>query len=283
MNSHNMDVEIDLGAQVAIVVGGGRGIGQAMALALARAGAAVAVVARSEDQLAQTVARVEEAGGQAIAFTADVTDQQATEEMARSVEQRLGPVDLLVNNAGGETPMGPLWETEPDEWWRGIDVQLRGPFLCTRAILPGMVARRRGRIVTTASSAGLGPWRYASSYAISKCAVIRFSENLAAETKEHGIGVFAISPGFVRTAMTESVARSSDDEKWFGGFFRKSLEAGQDVPPERAADLVVLLASGRADALSGCLIRVGFDDPFEMMKRAEEIQRDELYTLRLRT
>jgi NAD(P)-dependent dehydrogenase (short-subunit alcohol dehydrogenase family) len=283
MNSNNMDVEIDLGGQVAIVTGGGRGIGQAMALALARAGAAVAVVARSEDQLAQTVALVEEAGGQAIAFTADVTDQQATEEMARTVEQRLGPVDLLVNNAGAPAPAGPLWETEPEEWWKCIDVNLRGPFLCSRAVLPGMVARHRGRIVTTASNSGLAPGPYVSAYAISKCAAIRFSENLAAETKEHGISVFAISPGLVRTAMTESIARSPDDEKWFGGFFGKSFAAGHDVPPERAADLVVLLASGQADALSGCYIGVGSEDPFDMMQRAEEIQQDELYTLRLRT
>jgi len=281
VNSNDTYQEIDLSDQVAIVTGGGRGIGRAIALALAKAGAAVAVVARSTDQLAQTVASVERAGGRAIAVTADVTDQQATEQMAREVEQQLGPVDLLVNNAGAPTPLGPLWETDPDEWWRCIDVNLRGPFLCSRAVLPGMVARRRGWIITTASSAGLGPWPYAAAYAIGKCAVIRFSENLAAETKEHGIGVFSIHPGFVRTAMVEAIARSPEDEKWFGGWARKSLAAGHDVPSERAANLVVLLASGQADALSGCYIEVG-DDVAGMVLRAEEVQRDELYTLRLR-
>jgi NAD(P)-dependent dehydrogenase (short-subunit alcohol dehydrogenase family) len=282
MSSSNMHLEIDLGAQVAIVTGGGRGIGRAMALALAKSGAAVAVVARSTDQLAQTVALVEGAGRRAIPITADVTDQQATEQMAREVEQQLGPVDLLVNNAGAPTSAGPLWETDPDEWWRCIDVNLRGPFLCSRAVLPGMVARRRGRIITTASGAGLGPWPYVAAYAIGKCAAIRFSENLAAETKEHGISVFSISPGFVRTGMVEAIAGSSEDEKWLGGFFRRSLAAGHDVPPERAANLVVLLASGQADSLSGCYIGVG-DDVAEMVRRAEEIQQDELYTLRLRT
>ncbi len=145
-----------------------------------------------------------------------------------------------------------------------------------------MVARRRGRIVTTASAAGLGPWPNVSAYAISKCAVMRFSESLAAETKEHGISALSINPGFVRTAMVEATAESSDDEKWLGGFFRKSFAAGYDVPPERAANLVVFLASGQADALSGCYIGVD-DDVAEMVRRAEEIQRDELYTLRLRT
>ena len=282
MNRNDGYQEIDLSDQVAIVTGGGRGIGRAIALALAKAGAAVAVVARSTDQLAQTVALVERAGGRAIAVTADVTDQQATEQMAREVEQQFGLVDLLVNNAGAPTPFGPLWETDPNEWWRCIDVNLRGPFLCSRAVLPGMVARRRGRIITTASSAGLGPWPYVTAYAIGKCAAICFSENLAAETKEHGISVFSIHPGFVRTGMVEAKAGSPEDEKWLAGFFRKSLAAGYDVPPERAANLVVLLASGQADALSGCYIEVG-DDVAGMVLRAEEVQRDELYTLRLRT
>ena len=219
MSSSNTRLEADLGAQVTIVTGGGRGIGRAIALALAKAGAAVAVVTRSTDQLAQTVALIEGVGGRALAITADVTDQKATEKMAREVDQRLGPVDPLVNNAGAPTPLGPSWETDPSAWWRCIDVNLRGPFLCSRAVMQGMVARRRGRIITTASSAGLGPWPYVSPYAIGKCAVIRFSENLATETKQHGIGVFAISPGLVRTAMVKAKAGSLEDEKWLGGFF----------------------------------------------------------------
>lgn len=279
--SENSPSEIDLGGQVAIVTGGGRGIGRAIAQGLARAGAAVAVIARTADQLDGTVALIEEAGGRAAAFPADVTDQQAIEGVVAQMEERLGPVDLLVNNAGAPTPFGPLWEIDPEAWWRCIDVNLRGPFLCSRAVLPGMVARRRGRIVTTASSAGLEPWTHASAYAIGKSAVIRFSENLAAETREHGISAFSIHPGFVRTAMVEAGAGPEDD-KWLGGFFRESLEAGDFVPPKRAADLVVLLASGRADALSGCYITV-HDDLAEMTRCAEEIQEEALYTLQLRT
>ena len=282
MSSNNTVPEIDLGGQVAIVTGGGRGIGRAMALGLARAGAAVAVVARSTDQLTRTVSLVQEAGGCAIAITADVTDQLATEQMARQVEEQLGPINLLVNNAGAPAPIGPLWEADPVEWWRCVDVNLHGPFLCSRAVLPGMVSRRSGRIVTTASSSGLEPGPYVSAYAISKCAAIRFSENLAAETKDHGIYAFAISPGLVRTAMTETIARSPDDEKWFGGFFEQSLAAGDDVPPERAAELVVFLASGQADTLSGCYLGVN-DDVENMVQRSQEIQQDALYTLRFRT
>jgi NAD(P)-dependent dehydrogenase (short-subunit alcohol dehydrogenase family) len=227
------------------------------------------------------VALIEESGGRAAAFAADVTDQQAIERVVARVKEQLGPVDLLVNNAGAGAPAGPLWEIDPDGWWRCIDINLRGPFLCSRAVLPGMVVRHRGRIITTASGAGLGPWPYAAAYAIGKCAVIRLSENLAAEVKEHGISVFALNPGGVRTAMWEAVAADPGDEKWLGGMFRRLLEDGAGGPPERPADLVVLLASGQADALSGCVISVD-DDVAGMVQRAEEIQRDELYTLRLR-
>lgn len=206
MSKNGLYQDIDLGGQVAIVTGGGPGIGRAIALALARAGAAVAVVARSSDQLAETVSLIEGAGGRAISSPADVTDEQAIEQMVNGVERQLGPVDVLVNNAGVLGPIGPIWQIDAAEWWRCIDINLRGPFLCSRAVLPGMIARRRGRIITTASGGGLGPSPY-GAYGISKAAVMRLSENLAAETREHGVSVFAIHPTFVRTAMSDDRGR----------------------------------------------------------------------------
>ena len=285
MSSNDNHQEIDLGGQVAIVTGGGRGIGRAIAQALARAGAAVAVVARSEDQLVETVALIAGAGGCAIPLRADVTDQTAVGRAVAETEEQLGPVDLLVNNAGHGGQVAPVWEVEPDVWWRCMDVNVRGPFLCARAVLPGMIARCRGRIINVSSGAALGPGPYASAYFVSKAAVTRLGESLAAETKEHGISVFNIRPGFVRTALTEATAASPGDERWRGGKVRKALTEGipfAEVPPERAARLVLILASGKADALSGCLIGIE-DDVHEMVSRAEEIRQKELYTLRLRT
>jgi NAD(P)-dependent dehydrogenase (short-subunit alcohol dehydrogenase family) len=281
VNSSDTRQETDLGGQVAIVTGGGRGIGRAIALALARVGAAVAVVARSSDQLAETVSLIEGAGERAISFPADVTDEQATDQMADDVKRQLGPVDLLVNNAGIIGPIGPVWEADADEWWECIVVNLRGPFLCARAVLPHMVARHSGRIINVSSGGGLGASPY-GSYGISKCALTRFSENLAVETKEHGISVFAIHPTFVRTAMTEGAAELPGDDKWLGGLFRRNLAEERGAPPERAAELVLLLASGRADALSGRFISVRYDLA-DMIARSEAIRENDLYTLRLRT
>ena len=99
--------------------------------------------------------------------------------MAREVEQQLGSVDVLVNNAGVFGPVGPIWETDADEWWHSMDVNLRGPWLCSQAVLPSMIARGRGCIISTASSAGLRGTPYGSAYVLSKTAIIRLSEILA--------------------------------------------------------------------------------------------------------
>jgi NAD(P)-dependent dehydrogenase (short-subunit alcohol dehydrogenase family) len=115
----------ELLGQVAIVTGGGRGLGQAIAQSLAEAGARVVVAARSAAQLAETVALIEQQGGQALAFEMDVTDQETVQRVVAAVEQTLGPVDLLVNNAGVATPFGPIWEVDADEWWRCLDINLR--------------------------------------------------------------------------------------------------------------------------------------------------------------
>jgi NAD(P)-dependent dehydrogenase (short-subunit alcohol dehydrogenase family) len=244
-----------------------------MALELAKAGAAVAVVARSEDQLTETVALIEDEGGRALALPADVTDQQSVERAVAETERQLGPVDLLVNNAGHGGQVGPVWEVEPDEWWRCVEVNLRGPFLCARAVLPGMIARRRGRIIITSSLAGTGPWPYMSAYAIGKAAVTRLTENLAAETRAHGICVLALNPGSVRTAMWEPLFLSDEAEKYLPNMYKYVSQGVSGATPERAAQLVLFLASGQADVLSGCLISVD-DDLAEMVRRAKEIEQD---------
>ncbi len=280
MNENITNENIDLTGQVAIVTGGGRGIGRAVALALAKAGAKVAVSARTTEQLAETVALIEEAGGRGLAMPTDVTDQKAVERMVSQVEEQFGPIDLLVNNAGHEGQIGPFWEVDPDTWWRCIGVNLRGPYLCARAVVTGMIARHSGRIINTASHTGTIQWAHCSDYSVSKAALIRFSENIAAETKEHGISIFAIHPGGVKTEMTKTQFLSESARKWFPMIYDIASKDKPGQPPERAANLVVLLASGKADALSGCYITID-DDVEEMVQRAEEIQEKQLYTLRL--
>jgi len=255
----------------ALVTGGGRGIGQGIAIGLVKAGMRVAVIARSADQLAETVAL---AGGDTLAVTADVADPPAVRAMVAEVKRRLGPVDLLVNNAGVAGPYGPLWESDPDAWWRSIEVNLRGPYLCCREVLPGMIARRSGRIVNVASGAGVFAIPEMSAYVTGKTALVRLSEQLALEAAPYGVKVFPIRPGVVRTAMAEEGRRRMP-------FLQKMLDDGLDVTPQVVADLVLFLASGKADALSGRLFYVN-DDGEAMVRQAERIEREELYLLRLR-
>jgi len=270
----------ELRNQVTIVTGAGRGLGRAISVALAQAGAAVGVVARSEAQIAETAGAVKQAGGEPLAVIADVSDSAAVERAVRQVEGALGPVDLLVNNAATPGPLGPMWEADADDWWHSFEVNLRGPFLCSRAVLPAMIARRRGRIINLATSAATVAVVHMGAYVIAKTALIRFTENLAAELVNSGVSVFAIDPGTVRTAMSQHLLESEAGKKWLP-WFRKLFDQGRDVPPEKAAELVVHLASGRADALAGRFLGVADDLP-KLLEQLEEVKRSALYTLRVR-
>jgi NAD(P)-dependent dehydrogenase (short-subunit alcohol dehydrogenase family) len=273
-------MENPLVGKVAIVTGGGRGLGKAFALALAERGAKVALTARSADQVEQTVTTITERGGQAIGLAGDVTDPDAVSELVGKAESEFGPVDLLINNAGVATPIGPVARTDADDWWRAIEINLRGPFLYTRAVIRPMMTRKQGRIINVASGAGTMTIPFLSSYCTSKAALIRFTDILAAEVKDAGISVFAIEPGTVRTTMAEGVLQSEEGKKWLP-WFERIFEAGQDVPPDHAVQLVLFLASGKADALSGRFIDVREDIP-ALVESAEKIALDDLYTLRLR-
>lgn len=270
----------NLKGQVVIVTGGGRGIGRTIAQRLAAAGAAVAVVGRSMRHLEENVLHIQRMGGQATAIAADVTDRAAMERVVYETEQRLGAVDVLVNNAAVADTAGPVSTTDPDAWWREVEVNLRGPFLCARAVLPGMLARKQGRIINVVSGAGLWPIPYITSYVTSKAALVRLTDCLAAEVKADGVAVFAVNPGAVRTDMTERALHSDEGKKWTP-WLLEMFAAGQDVPPDCAADLVTFLASGQANSLSGCYISVEDDVP-DMILRAEQIQHEDLHKMRLR-
>lgn len=268
-----------LHGQVAVVTGSGRGIGRAIAEELAAHGATVAVLARTEREVADTVRRIEQAGGKARALVADATDPARVERAFAEVERSLGPIDLLVNGVGALGPLGPFWTVDLGAWWQAVEVVLRSHVLCTRAVLPAMITRRRGRIVNVASGAGAMVIPYFSSYNTAKTALLRFTECVAVEAAPHAVSVFAIGPGTVRTAMSEEALDSPDGRRWLP-WFRRVFEGGFDVPPERAARLAALLASGRADALSGRFLRIS-DDVEAILARLDDVRRDKLYTLRV--
>lgn len=272
--------ERKLVGRVAVVTGGGRGLGRELARRLAAEGAQVAVAARSADQLDETVQLIEDAGEHATAFTVDVSDAEAVQHMIAMVERDAGPVDLLVNNAAVISPLGPVWEVAAEEWWRLLEINLFGTFLCARAVLGGMTRRGHGRIVNVASGAGIESPPFLSAYVASKAAVIRLSEELATETERHGVAVFAIDPGWMSTSMTAYLADSDHGMRWTPSA-RLLFGTEAHVPPSRAADLVVTLATGQADRLTGRYLTV-WDDMDDLVGRADDIRRDDLLRVRLR-
>ncbi|HET9284318.1 MAG TPA: SDR family oxidoreductase [Candidatus Angelobacter sp.] len=270
---------ISLSGQTAVVTGGSRGIGRAIALKLAAAGARIAVLARSVRELAETVSMIQQAGGVAQAVPTDVSSAEAVHKAFQGIEQSLGPVDLLVNNAAAIKPFGPFWETDMEEWWRTMEVNVRGPLLCSQCVLPGMVARRRGRIINIVSGAGAVTTPYYTAYVTSKAALIRFTECVALEAREHGVALFSVSPGTVRTAMTEYSLTSPEGQKWLP-WFRRIFDENINVPAERPAELVLELASGRVDALSGRMVSI-YDDLNAMLANAAKIEKQNLYALKM--
>jgi NAD(P)-dependent dehydrogenase (short-subunit alcohol dehydrogenase family) len=262
-----------LDGQVAIITGGGGIIGRAITRELARAGMKVAVVGRSAEPLREAVQLIRSTGGSAAAYMADVTDFDAVQRAVESVTRDLGPVDLLVNNAGivGDTLDSGLWEQDPRRWWGAVQTNLGGTFICSLAVLKQMVRLGRGRIVNVATSDGVKSRPYAISYSASKAAVLRFTDSLAEETRDVGVKVFAISPGTVRSPLTE-YARATEERRAKLGIPAAGAQAWTD--PKRAGELVVLLASGGADELSGRYIRVA-DDIQEFIRRVRAVRERE--------
>ena len=274
----------ELAGSVAVVTGGGRGIGRVLAQALAGAGAAVGIIARRADQLAQTEQLIHATGGTVAAVPADVTDGPALAGALDSLRHRLGPVDLLVNNAGTAGPAGDAWRVDPDAWWQTIDVNLRSVFSCVRHLLPDMVARRQGRIINITSQAGVYRWPQVSGYSVSKAAVVKFTENLAVETRTHGVSVFSVHPGLTPIGLSESGADAppGSAEAKVHAWVSQQLADGHGADPSWAADLVLRIAAGHADPLTGRHLSV-HDDLDALLADIDNIRRHDLYQLRVAT
>ena len=248
-----------LRGEVAVVTGAGRGIGRAIAAAQAAAGAKVALLARTATEIEAGAAAITAEGGTARAFAVDIVDLDAVTRTFAAIEAELGPVSLLTNNAGAFAAIGPIWQVEPEAWWRDVETNVRGTFNCCRAAIPAMLGRRRGRIINMTGGGTATSFPHGSGYATSKAGLLRFSESVADTLAGSGVLVFAMDPGLVRTSMTE-YQLSSDAGRTYLPNIPRLFETGINVPPTLAARLSVEIGSGRFDKLAGRMLMAARGD-----------------------
>lgn len=244
-----MTLEQPQRGDVALVTGAGRGIGRALALGLAQHGLRVAALGRTPETVADAAAACRSVGVEAMAVVADVTDDSSVRQAVATVTDAWGRVDLLVNNAGRvDTGDVGFADAALDDVLGVLEVNLLGVMRVTHAVLPAMLAAGRGRIMNVNSGFGYRREATTTGYALSKGALARFTDLLAFQLADHGIVVLDVSPGLVRTDMTESMPmwQRMDDPPW--------------GDPARIVGVARALADGRLDALSGRFVHAGSDD-----------------------
>lgn len=241
---------MNLANKTALVTGGSRGIGRAIALELAKSGVNIGISYVSNLEKANKVLEeIEKYGVKAIAIKSNVSKEDDVINMVKTMEQELGSIDILVNNAG-VTKDNLLIRMKMDEWDEVMDVNLKGTFLCTKAVSRAMMKKRYGKIINITSVVGIMGNPGQGNYSASKAGVIGFTKSMAKELSSRGIRVNAIAPGFIETDMTDALKDEIKDE------MLKAIPLSTLGKPEDIGNLVVFLASDRSDYITGQVINV---------------------------
>jgi NAD(P)-dependent dehydrogenase (short-subunit alcohol dehydrogenase family) len=248
--------------KVAVITGGGRGIGRAIALKFATEGAAILVAARTKSEIEAVVRKVREAGGRAEAVSVDVAAEDQCDNLIRAAIGRFGKIDILVNNAGEYGPVKPVEEITPEEWDRVIAVHLRGAYLLTRMVLPGMYARGSGVILNISSLSAKSAFAWGSPYAAAKAGMLGLTRVVAAEAARKGVRVNALCPGPVtETKMSKDLGQTLAErlgvskEDQLKGFLDTILQGRGQTANEIAA-AALFLCSEQASAITGQALNV---------------------------
>jgi 3-oxoacyl-[acyl-carrier protein] reductase len=242
-----------LNGKKCVVTGGGRGIGRGIALAFAQEGADVAVIDRLGDNAERVAAELTALGARAFAFGADVSDESSVTKALTDAESQLGRIDVLMNNAGINTHVK-LVDMTVATWDEMIEVNLRSVFLCTRTVLPGMIERRWGRIISTSSQLAHKGGRELTHYAAAKAGVLGFTRSLAHEVAPYNITVNAICPGPINTDMSRVGSAEWKAKKL------SELPLGRYGEVQEVAPTVVLIASDEGSYYTGASFNMNGGD-----------------------
>jgi len=254
------NIEIHLKNKIALITGAGRGIGKAIALKFAKAGAAVVINDINTENMKQVVEEIKQNGGKVIYKKADVSDSKEVKELVDFANQKLGTIDILVNNAAISKVVSFLDTTE-EEWDRVIEVNLKGAFLCSKAVLPGMIKKREGKIINISSQSGRrgSPWH--AAYSASKFGIIGLTQSLAVEFAPYNIKVNAICPGVVFTPLWEEMIddyaqKLGIKKEKVKDYLISKIPLGRLGTTEDVANLALFLASSYSDYITGQAINV---------------------------
>ena len=241
---------MDLKGKTALITGGSRGIGRAIAIELSKQGANIVITYISNEANAkEVIAEVEKNNVKGLAIKADVSHEKDVNDMIEIVNNEFGLVDVLVNNAG-ITKDNLLLRMKSEEWDDVINTNLRGVYLCTKAVARGMLKKKSGKIVNIASVVGISGNAGQGNYSASKAGVIGFTKSIAKELGSRGINVNAVAPGFVETDMTNILNDKIKDE------MINSIPLKRAGKPEDIANVVAFLCSEKADYITGQVINV---------------------------
>jgi 3-oxoacyl-[acyl-carrier protein] reductase len=269
---------------VTVVTGASQGLGKAIARAFVGEGAHVALCARDPKLISEAAAdlkRLASAGQQIFDSACDVSVEDDVEKFFDEIRRRLGPVNVLVNNAGVYGPKGESEKVEFQEWARALEINLYGPFLPCRFAIRQMKELRRGKIINLSGGGATVPLPRLSSYAASKAAVVRLTETLAEELREFSVDVNAIAPGALNTRLLQEIL-SAGPGAVGKEFYERSLKQRDSggVPLEKAARLCVYLASEMSDGITGKLISAQWDPWENLHEFRAQLAKSDVYTLR---
>lgn len=262
-----------------LLTGASQGIGEKLALAMSEAGANLGLMARNEQAMSKVAREIRAQKRHAIPVPVDLSNPGSIRQAFEQVQRQLGSIDVLINGAGIQAPIGPLSENAPDAWESNFQVNLFGPMRLIHAILPEMMARRQGKIINFSGGGATAPRPNFSAYAASKTALVRLTETLAMELQPFNIQVNAVAPGAVNTQMLTEVITAGERA---GGEYELALERARNggTPPELVCELIVFLASADSGALTGKLISAPHDPWRSWAGSDADLNSSPLYTLR---
>ena len=272
---------MEFNKKTVVITGGSGGIGKVVAAFFVLAGAHVVIASLNKRRIRKVIAELPRAQGTLLGIKTDVSSWSDIRKMTGQVLKKYKKIDVLVNCAGIQAPIGSFAVNRINQWRRNIEVNLLGTVMTVKAVLPHMLKRQQGKIINFSGGGSTSPRPNFSAYAVAKTAVVRFTEIIAEEVKKYGIFVNAISPGAVNTRMLQEVLRAGKKAglKEYSEAMKRFKVGG--TPPELAAKLILFLASKKSEPLTGRLISAVWDNWQKWdRKKIKAIMKSDLYTLR---